>query len=179
MSTSPFTIHSRTQTDLISQVRCLAATLPTSNCSSNNFSCLCADENFMTAAGACNAANCSVLDMLQSTNETYAACGVPVRDQSATLMGVVVSIGSLALLMVVMRLLDRAISAQAKLGWDDLLIGLSGVCNDFFTLVCVRKYADQCRPVDLVNRNECACRRSRSFGFRKGHMGHSTSQDHH
>jgi hypothetical protein len=26
-----------------------------------------------------------------------------------------------------MRLIDRFISAQAQLGWDDLLIGLSGV----------------------------------------------------
>lgn len=31
------------------------------------------------------------------------------------------------MLMVAMRLIDRAISAQAQLGWDDLLIGLSGV----------------------------------------------------
>lgn len=67
--------------------------------------------------------------MLQATNETYAACGVPTRDQTATLMGVTASFGSLALLMVILRLSDRAISAQAQLGWDDLLIGLSGVRN--------------------------------------------------
>lgn len=81
----------------------------------------------MNTAAACNAANCSVVEVLQATNETYAACGVPVRDQSATLMGVTASIGSLALLMVILRLLDRGISAHAQLGWDDLLIGLSGV----------------------------------------------------
>jgi hypothetical protein len=67
--------------------------------------------------------------MLQATNQTYAACGVPIRDQTATLMGVTASIGSLALLMVILRLADRAISAHAQLGWDDLLIGLSGVSN--------------------------------------------------
>jgi hypothetical protein len=65
--------------------------------------------------------------MLQATNETYAACGIPIRDKTKTLIGPVASIGALALLMVAMRLLDRAISAQAQLGWDDLLIGLSGV----------------------------------------------------
>jgi hypothetical protein len=85
----------------------------------------------MNAAAACNAANCSVVEVLRATNETYAACGVPTRDQSATLIGVTASIGALALLMVMCRLLDRAISAQAQLGWDDLLIGLSGVCDIF------------------------------------------------
>ncbi|KAJ4296418.1 hypothetical protein N0V90_006463 [Kalmusia sp. IMI 367209] len=110
-------------------VQCLAATLPTTACSSSDFSCLCADVNFMTAAGTCNAANCSVVDLLQSTNETYAACGVPVRDQSDTLTGVVASIGSLALLMVALRIADRAISAHAELGLDDLLIGLSGIAS--------------------------------------------------
>lgn len=81
----------------------------------------------MNTAAACNAANCSVVEVLHATNETYAACGVPVRDQSATLLGVTASIGGLALLMVILRLLDRGISAHAQLGWDDLLIGLSGV----------------------------------------------------
>ena len=81
----------------------------------------------MTTFAACNAGNCSVISMLQATNETYAACGIPIRDKTRTLIGPVASIGTLALLMVAMRLLDRAISAQAQLGWDDLLIGLSGV----------------------------------------------------
>jgi len=94
----------------------------------------------MTAAGACNAANCSVVDMLQSTNGTYAACGIPVRDQSDTLAGAVAAIGSLALLMVIIRIADRAISAQAELGWDDLLIGLSGVCDHTLTSAPAIKY---------------------------------------
>jgi len=91
----------------------------------------------MVASGACNSANCSVIEMLQSTNETYAACGTPIRDQTYTLIGVVASVGSLALLMVIMRLIDRAISAHVNLGWDDLLIGLSGVCDGFLVLPLV------------------------------------------
>ncbi|KAH3947468.1 hypothetical protein HBH98_190910 [Parastagonospora nodorum] len=106
--------------------KCVLATVSMSRCSPSDFGCLCADTNFMNTAAACNAANCTVVQMLQATNETYAACGVPTRDQSATLMGVTASFGSLALLMVILRLSDRAISAQAQLGWDDLLIGLSG-----------------------------------------------------
>ena len=65
--------------------------------------------------------------MLQATNETYAACGIPIRDQTNNLIGPVASIGALAFMMVIMRIADRAISAQVQLGWDDLLIGLSGV----------------------------------------------------
>ena len=89
----------------------------------------------MTTFAACNAGNCSVVSMLQATNETYAACGIPIRDKTKTLIGPVASIGALALLMVAMRLLDRAISAQAQLGWDDLLIGLSGVRRCLIQLV--------------------------------------------
>lgn len=81
----------------------------------------------MTTVATCNAGNCSVVSMLQATNETYAACGIPIRDKTKTLIGPVASIGALALLMVSMRLIDRFVSAQAQLGWDDLLIGLSGV----------------------------------------------------
>jgi hypothetical protein len=81
----------------------------------------------MTTVAACNAGNCSVVSTLQATNETYAACGIPIRDKTKTLIGPVASIGALALLMVSMRLVDRFVSAQAQLGWDDLLIGLSGV----------------------------------------------------
>jgi hypothetical protein len=43
------------------------------------------------------------------------------------MIGVTASVGALALLMVVMRLVDRFCSSQARLGWDDLLIALSGV----------------------------------------------------
>jgi hypothetical protein len=84
----------------------------------------------MSSAAACNAANCTVVEVLKATNETYAACGLPIRDQSATLIGVTASFGFLALAMVILRLADRAISAQAQLGWDDLLIGLSGVSDE-------------------------------------------------
>lgn len=97
----------------------------------------------MTAAGTCNAAKCSVVDILQSTNETYAACGIPVRDQSDKLAGSVASIGGLALLMVIIRIADRAISAQAELGWDDLLIGLSGVCGHTLTPAPIIEYTDE------------------------------------
>jgi hypothetical protein len=83
--------------------------------------------------------------MLQATNETYAACGIPVRDKTKSLIGPVASIGSLALVMVILRLVDRAVSAQAQLGWDDLLIGLSGVSTpqSFVTIL-------PCHPANML-----------------------------
>jgi hypothetical protein len=100
-----------------------------SSCSPNDISCLCTDVAFQKGAAACNVANCTVVATLSATNETYAACGIPIRDNSQTMIAVTASIGSLAFLMVVMRLVDRAFSSQARLGWDDLLIGLSGVSS--------------------------------------------------
>ncbi|KAH6875326.1 hypothetical protein BKA58DRAFT_418884 [Alternaria rosae] len=41
------------------------------------------------------------------------------------------SIGVLAVLMVILRLIDRFISAKARLGLDDLLIGLAGLASLF------------------------------------------------
>jgi hypothetical protein len=42
-------------------------------------------------------------------------------------------------LMVILRLADRAISAHAQLGWDDLLIGLSGVSGTLRSLMILPK----------------------------------------
>lgn len=68
-----------------------------------------------------------MVDMLAATNETYAACGVPVGDESDTLINLSAAIGSIALLFVILRLVDRSISAKTRLGYDDLLIGCAGV----------------------------------------------------
>ncbi len=129
MFTFAFAIYNQMHFDRGFQLKCLQVTLPTSKCSPSDINCLCADATFMQAAGACNAANCTVVEVLRSANETYAACGIPVHDQSATLIGMITFFGSVALIMVAVRVTDRAISSQAELGWDDLLIGLSGVCK--------------------------------------------------
>ena len=43
------------------------------------------------------------------------------------MIAVTAAFGALAVVMVALRLIDRGISTAAKLGWDDLLIGLAGV----------------------------------------------------
>ncbi|KAF2260003.1 hypothetical protein CC78DRAFT_40896 [Lojkania enalia] len=47
------------------------------------------------------------------------------------MIGVTASFGALAVVMVIARLADRGLSTSAKLGWDDLLIGLSGIASLF------------------------------------------------
>ncbi|KAJ4289085.1 hypothetical protein N0V90_011427 [Kalmusia sp. IMI 367209] len=72
-----------------------------------------------------------MVEVLSATNTTYAACGIPIRDQSGTLIGVTASFFAVSIIMVTARLLDRGLSSTARLGWDDLLIGLSalaGIC---------------------------------------------------
>ena len=46
------------------------------------------------------------------------------------MIAVTTSIGALAVTMVILRLTDRFFSANAKLGLDDLLIGLAGVSHE-------------------------------------------------
>jgi hypothetical protein len=43
------------------------------------------------------------------------------------MIAVTASMGALAVLMVILRLIYRFFSSQVKLGLDDLLIGLAGV----------------------------------------------------
>lgn len=114
--------------------------------------------------------------MLQATNETYAACGIPTRDQTGTLIGPVASVGALALLMVLIRLVDRFVSAQAQLGWDDFLIGLSGVSAAAADIrVPNEPELTQYLP-GRVHRHERACYRCCETGFWSRHVGNSSRQ---
>ena len=132
----------------------------------------------MGAAAACNSANCTVVEVLKAANETYAACGIPIRDQSATLMGVTASIGSLAMLMVTLRLVDRTVSSQAQLGLDDLLIGLSAVSRRSQVTFCMAMSANLYRPLALFHWYEHARHRCSTSGLRPRHVGYRTAQHH-
>ncbi|RFU27555.1 hypothetical protein B7463_g8779, partial [Scytalidium lignicola] len=141
----PWTILLRTcfaQQELLSKlpscaVQCFEAALLTTTCSSTDFSCLCLDKPFINTVAACNAGNCTVVETLQSTNQTYAACGVPIRSQGDILTGIAVSFGAMAWIMVLMRLIDRRISVRVDLGRDDFLVGLAGLSSIAMTVPCL------------------------------------------
>ncbi|KAL5376671.1 hypothetical protein DPSP01_010341 [Paraphaeosphaeria sporulosa] len=93
--------------------------------------CLCTDVSFQTAFSTCISSTCTVIESLQSTNTSRAACGIPVRDATPVMIGMTASFGSLAMVMVIMRLVNRGLSRDRTLGWDDLMIGASGLCSFF------------------------------------------------
>ncbi|KFY28609.1 hypothetical protein V493_02837, partial [Pseudogymnoascus sp. VKM F-4281 (FW-2241)] len=138
----PWTIVLQTclaQQDLLAQlpqcaVKCFAAALPTTACSYTDIGCLCLDTPFINTVAACNAGNCTVIENLQSTNQTYAACGVPIRSKGSMVVATVVAFGSISWSMVILRLIDRAFSVQTKLGWDDYLVGLAGLSSIAMTI---------------------------------------------
>lgn len=125
---------------------CLTLSLPHTPCPPTNQTCLCTDAPFTAHYTTCLQTTCSVVDLLSATNSTYAACGIPTRDQSATLTGVIASFGALALIMIIARLVDRGFVAVVgggrgslgevglglgRLGWDDAFIAVSGVSSIF------------------------------------------------
>lgn len=129
---------------MLAQAQCFEQSLVSSDCSQSDFPCLCADTEFMTAVSGCQTANCTVKETLSafspfcplaswpqtakafpntlfaaSTNATVALCDIPQNDASATIVGIPASFGSLALLMVILRVVDRIWSKKVGLGWDD------------------------------------------------------------
>ena len=58
---------------------------------------------------------------LASTNATRAACGVPEESESDLTPGLAGGLGMMALIMVVLRLLQR-LCIKKSFGWDDGLI---------------------------------------------------------
>lgn len=111
------------------QLRCLTTNLPVTTCQPTDLACLCVDQNFLATVAGCNNQFCSVVEVLSATNATYAACGFPIGDQSHALRGISLSFGIAATIMIATRLVYRTFSSKVQLGWDDLLIAVSGVSN--------------------------------------------------
>ncbi|KAF1813769.1 hypothetical protein P152DRAFT_291702 [Eremomyces bilateralis CBS 781.70] len=90
----------------------------------------------MEAAAGCQAQGCTVKETLTSTRATMAACGVKPRDQSDIVIAIPASFGSVAILMILVRLVDRLWVRKISLGWDDhlvviamiLALPLNGLC---------------------------------------------------
>ncbi|KAI0182727.1 hypothetical protein EV127DRAFT_457975 [Xylaria flabelliformis] len=87
--------------------QCFKQEASISSCSVLDINCLCADPAFIPALQTCKAANCTVKEILTSTNVTLSACGVPTSDVSNTIIGISASFGSLAMLLFLVRIADR------------------------------------------------------------------------
>ncbi|KAH7007257.1 hypothetical protein EDB80DRAFT_718487 [Ilyonectria destructans] len=129
------------QADLMSSlpdcaVQCFEQSVSSSNCSSSDLPCLCVDTVFMAVAQGCQAQNCTVKEILTSTNATLAACGVPPGNQSATVIGIPAAFGSFAILLVLIRIFGRLWVTKIDLDWDDYLIVAAMVFASVLNFVC-------------------------------------------
>lgn len=122
------------------QVQCFQTSISNTFCSPTDIPCLCGDQAFLGAVQGCQAQSCTIKEILStkhllelptitrtdrvlaSTNATLAACGVAPGDQSATIIGIPASFGSLAILLVLIRVFGRLWITKVDLDWDDYLI---------------------------------------------------------
>ncbi|KAF4473095.1 hypothetical protein FALBO_21 [Fusarium albosuccineum] len=99
-----------------------------------------AQANLMASlpkCAACQAQSCTIKEILTSTNATLVACGVPPGDRTATIIGIPVSFGSLAVLLVIIRVIGRVWVTKVNLDWDDYLIVLAMIFATVLNFVCV------------------------------------------
>ncbi|KAH7139806.1 hypothetical protein B0J13DRAFT_478123 [Dactylonectria estremocensis] len=132
---------SKAQGDLMSSlpecaVQCFEQSVSTSSCSPSDIPCLCLDTAFQGATQGCQALNCTVKEILTSTNATLAACGVPPGNQSPTIIAIPAAFGSLAILMVIVRIFGRMWITKIDLDWDDYLIVAAMVFASVLNFVC-------------------------------------------
>ncbi|KAF5013254.1 hypothetical protein FDECE_729 [Fusarium decemcellulare] len=118
-------------------LHCFEKTVSNSSCSPTDLPCLCTDQTFLSAAQACQAQSCTIKEILTSTNATLVACGVPPGDRTATIIGIPVSFGSLAVLLVIIRVIGRVWVTKVNLDWDDYLIVLAMIFATVLNFVCV------------------------------------------
>ncbi|RMJ16491.1 hypothetical protein CDV36_003783 [Fusarium kuroshium] len=129
------------QTDLLAAlpnctVQCFETSIFNTSCPPTDIPCLCGDQTFLAAVQGCQAQSCTIKEILTSTNATLAACGVPPGDQSATIIGIPASFGSLAILLVLIRVFGRLWITKVDLDWDDYLIVLAVISASVLNFVC-------------------------------------------
>ncbi|KAI0427567.1 hypothetical protein F5Y09DRAFT_315832 [Xylaria sp. FL1042] len=115
---------------------CFEQTFPNSSCASPDLACLCKDAAFLGAVQKCEATSCTVKETLTSTNATLSACGVPKGDVSTTVLAIPASFGSLAILLYLLRIFDRAYLMNLALGWDDYLLTAGVILGAVLNFVC-------------------------------------------
>ncbi|KAI1109698.1 hypothetical protein F5Y14DRAFT_431649 [Nemania sp. NC0429] len=113
---------------------CFEASASSSSCSS--ITCLCQDVAFMGALQACESMTCTVKEILTATNATQTACGVPVGDVSGTLVGIASSFGPVAILLYLIRIIDRLWVSKVSLGLDDYFITFGVVLGSVLNFIC-------------------------------------------
>ncbi|CRG86148.1 hypothetical protein PISL3812_03151 [Talaromyces islandicus] len=117
--------HAQAQTLPLCARKCLAETIPQSDCSSTNQTCICTNADLVENISSCVTAKCSVKDGLAAVNITDTECGVPVRDNTGPSI-IIPSVGFVVIIFIALRIFTRLVITKLELGWDDwttLLLG--------------------------------------------------------
>ncbi|KAE8334209.1 hypothetical protein BDV24DRAFT_170429 [Aspergillus arachidicola] len=129
---------------------CIVSEAQQSSCSLTDIKCICVDQNTTMAISKCIKANCTVVDVLHATNATYAACGMPNRDNFAIQVILPIVLGTIALMACFLKLASRipfpsglevydivlAIAVAATIAVDaiDVVAARRGLRRDMWTI---------------------------------------------
>lgn len=86
-----------------------------------------------------------------ATNATQAACGIPQVDESVAVAAICSSFGGLAIIIVLIRVVERLWVNKTSLWWDDFLVVTAVVVNEsaVASTSMLIIFADRCLPNEL------------------------------
>ncbi|OIW34620.1 hypothetical protein CONLIGDRAFT_675588 [Coniochaeta ligniaria NRRL 30616] len=104
---------------------CLNTYLKDSSCNPTDAECICADQTLMGNVQTCTLQGCTVVEGLAARNFTASLCKEPVRDKSLTAPIATAVSGSIALVLVFLRMYDCWVRGEYQ--WADLCAVLAMV----------------------------------------------------
>ncbi|KAH7121686.1 hypothetical protein EDB81DRAFT_952355 [Dactylonectria macrodidyma] len=100
----------------------------TSDCDSQDLTCVCSDKSISKAIELCISDRCTIKESFITQNATSAACGIPVRDKSQLLINVTIILGTFSGFFVLLRLGSKLFITNSSFGLDDTFIMLTLLC---------------------------------------------------
>ncbi|ATY63942.1 integral membrane [Cordyceps militaris] len=114
-----------------------------STCPATDTQCVCHDPQVQKSAAACISQACSLADSLSAKNATQTACGAPVRSKTRQYYTMSVTLGVLAVALVLVRVgFKRFWSPSRSLGPDDKIILVTLALRVSGTVLNVKGLAD-------------------------------------
>ncbi|UNI21695.1 hypothetical protein JDV02_007663 [Purpureocillium takamizusanense] len=102
---------------------CLTTAVSKSSCSLSDMQCICDTKSINDEASQCILHSCSLSDALVAKNVTSIACNAPFRDKSGQYSAMAISLGSIAVFLVLARVIfKRFFSARRSLAPEDTVI---------------------------------------------------------
>ncbi|ORY58549.1 CFEM domain-containing protein [Pseudomassariella vexata] len=109
---------------------CLVTAIGNSNCSATDTACQCADTQLNEEVALCVGASCTLKESLTTKNLTETNCHAPIRDKSRDYSITAVTLGSVAGLFLILRVVHKFFVLKSALGMDDwfvIVVIISGI----------------------------------------------------